>query len=341
MSNQHNNNGWTRRKFLSATALAGTGALLGRQPQVIAAEPPPETSRIKLVQTFSMCEAPQFVAEELLHDEGFTEVDYVKREGPYDIADVLASGEVDISFHFAARLIVRLDRGDPITILAGGHPGCYELFTARPLRTLRDLKGGTIAIRAVGGPEHVFLVSMAAYVGLDPRKDIKWVTHPAPTSIDLLAHGKIDAFMGFPPQPQELRARKIGHVLVNSNIDRPWSQYYCCMVAAHRPFVQKNPIATKRALRSILKATDVCALEPDNAARFLVDRERTPRYDLMRQVLKDISYTKWRDYDPEDTLRFYALRLYEAGMIKQSPKQIIAQGTDWRFLRELKKELKA
>jgi NitT/TauT family transport system substrate-binding protein len=287
-----------------------------------------------------MCEAPQFVAEELLHGEGFSEVEYVKRDGPYDIADVLASGEVDISFHFAARLIVRLDRGEPITILAGGHPGCYELFTARPLRTLRDLKGKTIAIRALGGPEHVFLVSMAAYVGLDPRKDITWVTYPAPTSIDLLAQGKIDAFMGFPPQPQDLRARKIGHVLVNSNIDRPWSQYYCCMVAAHRPFVQKNPIATKRALRAILKATDICALEPDRAARFLVDRERTPRYDLMRQVLKDISYTKWRDYDPEDTLRFYALRLFEAGMIKQSPKQIIAQGTDWRFLRELKKELK-
>ena len=46
-------------------------------------------------------------------------------------------------------------------------------------------------------------------------------------------------------------------------------------------------------------------------------------------------------YDPEDTLRFYALRLHEVGMIKKSPKQIIAQGTDWRFLRELKKELKA
>jgi NitT/TauT family transport system substrate-binding protein len=339
MSNQHNI-GWTRREFLSTTVLAGTGALLRPLPHVIAAEPPPETTRIKLVQTFSMCEAPQFVAEELLRGEGFSEVEYVKRDGPYDIADVLASGEVDISFHFAARLIVRLDRGEPIIILAGGHPGCYELFTARPLRTLRDLKGGTVGIRALGGPEHVFLVSMAAYVGLDPRKDITWVTYPAPTSIDLLAQGKIDAFMGFPPQPQELRARKIGHVLVNSNIDRPWSQYYCCMVAAHRPFVQKNPIATKRALRAILKATDICALEPDRAARFLVDRERTPRYDLMRQVLKDISYNKWRDHDPEDTLRFYALRLYEAGMIKRSPKQIIAQGTDWRFLRELKKELK-
>jgi NitT/TauT family transport system substrate-binding protein len=339
MSNRHSV-GWTRRQFLGTAALTGTAALLGRQPTAIAAEPPLETTRIRLVQTPSMCQAPQYVAEELLRGEGFTEIEYIKKDGPYDIADALASGEVDINLHFSARLIVRLDRGDPVTILAGVHPGCYELFTSRPMKTLRDLKGGTVAVRALGGPEHVFLTSMLAYVGLDGRKDISWVTHPSSTSIDLLSQKKIDGFMGFPPEPQDLRARKIGHLLVNSNVDRPWSQYYCCMVAAHRPFVQKYPIATKRALRAILKATDVCALEPDNAARFLVDHERTPRYDLMRQVLKDISYTKWRDYDPEDTCRFYALRLYEAGMIKQSPKQIIAQGTDWRFLRELKKELK-
>ena len=29
--------------------------------------------------------------------------------------------------------------------------------------------------------------------------------------------------------------------------------------------------------------------------------------------MKEIPYGKWRDYDPEDTLRFYALRLHEAG----------------------------
>jgi cytochrome oxidase Cu insertion factor (SCO1/SenC/PrrC family) len=45
--------------------------------------------------------------------------------------------------------------------------------------------------------------------------------------------------------------------------------------------------------------------------------------------------------DPEDTLRFYALRLHEAGMIKSGPQKIIADGTEWRFLDELKRELKA
>jgi NitT/TauT family transport system substrate-binding protein len=329
--------GWTRRAFLGGVTLAGTAGLLGLHPGLVAAEPPPETTRIRLVQTPSMCQAPQYVAEELLRSEGFTEVVYLKKEGPYDIVDALASGEVDINLHFSARLIVRLDRGEPITILAGVHPGCYELFTAQPLQSLRDLKGRTVAIRALGGPEHVFLTSMAAYVGLDPERDLIWVANPA--AKELFTQGKVEAFMGFPPEPQDLRARQFGHVLVNSNVDRPWSQYFCCMVAAHRPFVQQHPVATKRALRAILKGTDVCAVEPARASQQLVDRGRTPRGDLMRQVLQDISY-RWRDYEPEDTVRFYALRLHEVGMIKSSPQKIIAQGTDWRFLKELKKELK-
>jgi NitT/TauT family transport system substrate-binding protein len=146
--------------------------------------------------------------------------------------------------------------------------------------------------------------------------------------------------MGFPPDPQEIRARKIGHVVVNSNLDRPWSQYFCCVLAANREFMQKYPVATKRALRAILKGTDVCAAEPDRASRYLVDSGRTPRYDQMRQVLKEIPYDRWRAYDPEDTVRFFALRLREAGMIRSTPQKIIATGTDWRFLNELKKELK-
>jgi NitT/TauT family transport system substrate-binding protein len=60
----------------------------------------------------------------------------------------------------------------------------------------------------------------------------------------------------------------------------------------------------------------------------------------MRQVLNEIRYDRWRTYDPEDTVRFYALRLREAGMIQSTPQKIIATGTDWRFLNELKKELK-
>ena len=329
-----------RRELLRGVGAAAAAAALAGRFRTADAEPPPETTRIVLLQTASMCQAPQYVAEDLLRGEGFTDVRYIKQDGQRAIADALASGEANINMHFSGPLILRLDTGAPITILAGVHPGCYELFATERVRTLSDLKGKTVGIRGLEGPEHVFLSSMLAYVGLDPRKDVTWVTHSTEQSIALLAEGKIDAFMGFPPDPQEIRARKIGHVVVDSNLDRPWSQYFCCVVAANREFAQKYPVATKRALRAILKGTDVCASEPDRVSRYLVDSGRTPRYDLMRQMLKEIRYDRWRTYDPEDTVRFFALRLREAGMIRSTPQKIIATGTDWRFLNELKKELK-
>ena len=329
-----------RRTFVKALGAAGVG-LLGHARTGFAAEPPPETTRLRLVRTTgSVCQAPQYIAEELFRSEGFTEVTYVRKDGPHAIAETLASGEADVNMHFSGPLIVHIDAGKPLVILGGVHVGCYELFGTDRVRSIRDLKGRTIAIGPFGGPHHVFLSSILAHIGLDPRKDVTWVTRPFEESKLLLAEGKIDAYLGFPPDPQELRAKKVGHVMLNSSLDRPWSQYFCCMLAGNRDFVRKHPVATKRALRAVLKATAACATEPDRVARFLVDRGQTPREDYASQALREIPFTRWREYEPEDTVRFYALRLHEAGMIKGTPQKILAQGADWRFLNEVKKELK-
>src|SRR5262249_45370727 len=150
--------------------------------------------------------------------------------------------------------------------------GCFELFANDRIRTIADLKGKIVGVQDLGASPHVFISTMAAHVGLDPAKDINWVTSSSPTPMQLFADGKIDAFLGFPPEPQELRARKIGHVVVNSSVDRPWSQYFCCMLGGNRDFVRKNPVATKRVLRAMLKATDYCYADRAGAARQMVDR---------------------------------------------------------------------
>ena len=109
------------------------------------------------------------------------------------------SGEVDIVLNFVGPLLVRLDAGDPLVILAGGHVGCFELFGSERVRAIRDLNGKTVAVPHLGSPQHVFLASMAAYVGLAPQKDITWVTHAQDEAMQLFAEEKIDAFLGSPP----------------------------------------------------------------------------------------------------------------------------------------------
>ena len=113
------------------------------------------------------------------------------------------------------------------------------------------------------------------------------------------------------------------------------------MLAGNREFVRARPVATKRAVRAILKASSVCALEPDRVARSVVERGfTTAPYEYVRNTIRSLPYTRWREYDPADTVRFYTLRLHEVGIVKSTPQKILAQGTDWGFLNELKKELK-
>jgi len=329
-----------RRRFLAALSSVGAAGLVGAS-RSSGQEAPLETTAVRLAKITGTCIAPQYLAEEFLRLEGFTDVKYILSDAGVGQSQSIAGGEIDFSMNFAAPLVIPIDAGEPITILAGVHSGCFELFGNERIRGIADLKGKTVGVQGLGGSPHVFLAAMAAHVGLDPLKDINWVTDQSTTPKELFAQGKIDAFLGFPPEPQEMRARKIGRVIVSSAIDRPWSQYFCCMLAGNREFVRKHPVATKRVLRAILKATDLCASEPSRVAQRMVDAGFTSRYDYALQALKEIPYARWRDYDPEDTIRYYALRLREIGMIKSSPNKIIADAADWRFLNEVRREMKS
>jgi NitT/TauT family transport system substrate-binding protein len=337
-----NRAGWSRREFLSTVALAGAESLLGLPLQALAAEPPLETDKIRVIEPPEICAGtPLIIAQELLQSEGLTQLQVVKMATGIDGVNAVARGEADFSITPVPSLVTRVDAGEQLTLLAGIHIGCFELFGTERVRSLRDLKGKRVAVSALGSGRHIFLASMLAHVGLDPRRDVNWVTRPVAESMQMFARSEIDAFMGFPPEPQELRAKKIGHVVVNTTTDKPWSQYFCCMVLANRNFVRKYPVATKRALRGLLKAANICALEPDRAVKLRAVKGYTAGSEYALQTIKELPYNLWREYDPEDTVRFFALRLHEAGLIKSSPQKIIAQGTDWRFLREIKKELKA
>jgi len=330
---------WSRREFVGGVLLGGAAGVLGAGVSV-AAEPPPETTRLRVLRTPSICEAPAQVAEALLAGEGFTEVQYVQVGGSVAAVKSLTAGEVDLGLLAIPGTVLRIDAGDPLVVLGGIHTGCFELFGSRRVRSVRELKGKVVAIPGLGTNQHAYVAMIATYVGLDPRTDLDWQVHRGPEAMRLLAEGKVDGFIGFPPEPQELRAKKIGQTLVSTTTDRPWSQYFCCMITASREFVRKHPVATKRAMRAIFKADAVCALDPARATQLMVERGYTTNHDLAGRTLREIPYGRWRQHDAEDTIRFFALRLNEAGMIKSTPQKILALGTDWRSLKELKSELK-
>jgi NitT/TauT family transport system substrate-binding protein len=325
----------TRRRFLTTMALAGAAGILPPR-RVWAAEPVLETTTVRFGREAVICFAPQYVCEALLRADGFTDVGYVDTSVRTHSED-LGLGKFDFKSALSLSWITAIDAGVPIAILTGVHAGCYELFAQRGVRGIAELKGKSVG--TLGGND--FFAAMAAYVGLDPKKDFTLVDDPDAKPLDLFAEGKLDAYLAFPPEVQELHARKVGNVILRTAVDRPWSQYFCCMLAANREYVAQYPTATKRVIRAILKAADLCAREPEVAARLIVENGFTERYEYALQTLTENPYGAWREYDAEDTIRFYALRLHDAGMIKSSPQKILAAGTDCRFLNEIKRELKA
>ena len=329
-----------RRRFMGGLTAAAAAGLLGMRPESAAAAPVPEIKTVQFLTYPAACIAPQWVAEDLLRADGFTEVKYVDPPEHMLTAKAVGSGHADFSMEAAPVIPTHLDAGESIVVLSGIHTGCFELFGNAGVRSVRDLKGKRISVTAENDERHVFVALMLAYVGIDPRRDVRWDFRASEEGMRLFADGKVDAFLGFPPDPQELRARKIGHVVVNTLTDRPWSNYFCCMLTANRNFARKHPIATKLVVRAIIKAGQICASEPERVVRMLAAKGHERRSDYAVQVLKQLPYARWRDFSPDDTLRFYALRLHETGMIKSSPQKIMAQGTNWRFLNELKMELK-
>lgn len=298
---------------------------------------PPEVTRIVLPRHYTFCGAPLYVAEPFLREEGFTEVVYELQPSLTRINERMAEGNLDIVQNYVIAHILSIARGDPLTVLGGAHPGCMELFVRPGIEGVEDLDGRVVIV-SDGNPQaadNAFLQNTLQFVGIIPSS-------PNQILVDASPHrfiaGTGDAYLAHPPNGETLRALEIGEVLIDTTTDRPWSQYYCCLFAANSNFVERNPIATRRALRALYRAVDRCATEPDAVGEYLAARGFALNIEHAKKIMRHIPWAAWRDYDPEEAIRFYALRLKETGVIDQAPEEIIERGVDWRFLESLRDE---
>src|SRR5262245_20587032 len=186
-----------RRDFLASVSLAGAASLLGRGGSV-AQEAPPETTTVRIPTGPLICNAPVYIADELLRAEGFTDIQHVlvRPEGSAGPPEPMARGELDFAMVYAPPMVAAIEAGSPAPVLAGVHVGCNVLFAHEGIRSIRDLKGKKVGAGPLPQP---VIASMAAYVGLDPMKDIEWVSSRFATAKELFVERKVDAFLALPP----------------------------------------------------------------------------------------------------------------------------------------------
>jgi NitT/TauT family transport system substrate-binding protein len=334
-----------RRTFLGAVGAAALGACLPNSTttETSTAIGPPETATVRINYQVG-CDPWTWLADDFLKAEGFTDVRVLN--DPALFADGAARGLADLDVFFGTDLAARVDAGQPIIALAGTHTGCFELWARPGINSFRDLRGKRILVDkrdALLDPFYGMWVGFLAWVGVDPS-EVQFIemADPAHTNVDRYIGGMSDAILASVTEGPALRAdpNTPGRRIFDMGMDKPWSGYYCCMLGANRDWAKANPNATKRATRAVLRAIDYGAKDREQAVKVAVEKKVPEDLSLLYEAIKDLNY-KWRDFDPEDTVRFYALRLADAKLLKKTPSRIISDGTDFAFLHRMQKELTA
>lgn len=343
----------SRRQVLRGAAglglAAATGSLLsacgsgGGDGDEAAAEEegPPETTSIRLISIpDASCLGAVYMAEPFLREEGFTDIQYPSFPPGPKALGAYANGGFDVGLGYAASMIRLIEKGSPFVMLGGVHAGCWKVFATGDIKSMRDFKGKTVSVISPELTDGIFMQMTLNEVGFDLRNDVTVVNYPPAENARILSSGEVDAVVAFPPATEHLEAQGIGRVILNSRTDPPWSNYFCCSALARRGWLEQHPTAAKRAMRAVLKGADVVAKDPDGSARYMVDRGFTTNFDYTCEILRELPYDIWREYDHLDSIRFYALRLKQAGLIESTPEEVIERATDFRYLPELKRELR-
>ena len=349
----------TRRELLrvglgTGAMLAGGGLLAAcGQPtaavQGLATLPPPETTTVRIVSP-PACDPGLMLAADDLREEGFTDIRYV--DTPAVERGWLLNKEADVSIGHPEFITATLDAGVPLIVLAGLHSGCLEVWARSGIENIGALRGKKIAVRRADTSDqfYAFFATLLGYVGIDPLKDVQFIAGGDGAGMNsAFTEGRADAVLAAAQQGPAFRRllKPPGNVLLATMTDKPWSQYICCTLVAQRDWSQQHPIATKRVTRAVLRATDRAAKDPGRAAHdaAAVWHLSPPSSNgafadesLVRETMAMCTYN-WRELDPEESLRFFALRLAESKLITSTPQQLIAQGTDLAYMRQLRKEL--
>lgn len=345
-----------RRSLVVGATLAGAGVIAACEragaglASPAATLPPPETATVRLGKAFA-CDPPLWLAKEFLLEEGFTDIQYV---APGGSSGAVQSRAADVGAGHPEAVVAAIDAGAPLVVLAGLHSGCQELWAAPGISSVRDLRGKRIAVFAkdpAADQFFAFFATALAYVGIDPLKEVDFY-EIAPGYLALMntfLDGRSDAFLAAGEAGAVMRRNPTvrGTKIFDQTSDKPWSQYLCCLLVANRDWTRQNPVAAKRVTRAILRAADATVKDRARAARdavperlqFLLPGGTAPEQVILNDTIAMLSFD-WRELDPEETLRFFALRLGDVKLIKSTPQQIIANGSDLGFMRQLRKELK-
>lgn len=238
------------------------------------------------------CDAPTYVA----YEKGFFKknglnVELVKIDFN-TLKDGIATGKID-AVNASPGLFKPIEQGLNIKITNGIHTGCIQgvVPVNSHIKSIKDLKGKTIGIDAIGGVPMVLLSIELNRNGIDPKNDVTWKVYPDPQLQQAMDKGEIDAFVTWDPfGEQSIESGKARKIYGNNHNGDPNNQY-CCFVGINGKLLKENPQIAKAITQSYADADRWIEQHPHEAAQLEVDKKYIPGdVGLNEKLLKDYEF---------------------------------------------------
>jgi NitT/TauT family transport system substrate-binding protein len=217
----------------------------------------------------AVCLAPLPVAI----DHGFfqkqnLDVELVNYSGSTDqLLEAIATGKTDAGLGMALRWLKPLEQGFDVKVAAGTHGGCMRVLSrvGSGIDKLADLKGKTVAVGDLAGPDKNFFSIQLARQGVDPATDVDWRAYPGNLLQLAVEKGEAQAVLASDPIAY-LWLKDPAYKEVASNLDGDYKDKTCCIVGLRGSLVREEPDVARALTQAILDAAMFTSQNPDAAA---------------------------------------------------------------------------
>ncbi|HKF45182.1 MAG TPA: ABC transporter substrate-binding protein [Thermoanaerobaculia bacterium] len=254
-------------------------------------------------------------------------------QGFPEIKEALISDRMQVGFMVAPMAIALAAQGVPIKIVYLGHRYGSAVVVSKdgPIRSVRDLKGRTIAIPSRFSDERLIVFRALEKNGLT-AEDVRMVEMAPPDVAGALAAGAVDAFSMGEPYPSQAELGGFGRVLFHAR--EYWPDYMSCVVVARQDVIDKRPEAVQVLVDGITRSglwLDEGRPHREHAADFVARYYYKQRPEILRHALTEpldrVIYTRLTPRKPDfDLVRDLMIR---TGVLDQ--KISFEQYVDPRF----------
>ncbi len=169
------------------------------------------------------------------------------------VVSALEAKQIQATFMIVPLAMKLREQGVPVKICYLGHRDGSEIVVAKngTVRSLRDLKGKTVAIPSLYSNQNFVFHKLMSDFGMQPT-DITFIVLPPADMPTSLASGAIDGYFVGEPFCAKAELDGVGRVLYYAR--DIWPNFISCALVVHEDLIKENPDVVKDLVRGIAQS---------------------------------------------------------------------------------------